>query len=320
LLIVYRKLIIENLCQPFTVGFFIEQNWTIHKSAMPENKIKVIYIASNAHAGSSITDIVLGQSENLVSFGQVCDVLFRSEAHANEIVTNFWRKVFEDKDYDNSKKSKDNAVQLYHEKALLKAMFNTNWSNKHLEIYENLYSLMFKYSNEYGKVIVDSSKNTSHAIALSRSDKYDVHYIHLIKTPESFIDSINKRRLEFNKKPIVFISYLRWSIKAFLNNVILKYYVKNYIKIKYVDISNFSESGSIDNIEKFIGEDLSETRNVLNGKQMEKYHYALSGNRIVDKQNQIFKPYGNKQAKYGKLQLFLINLLTKNPITRWLYN
>ena len=283
-------------------------------------KTKIVYIASNAHAGSSITDIMLGQSKNLVSFGQVCDVLFKDSSHENAVVSKFWEKLFTDEAYDNSKLTLQNADRLYKEKALLQSLFNTEWSKKHLEIYENLYMLMGAYAHPNGDVIVDSSKNTTHAISLSRSKVNDMYYIHLIKSPESFIDSINKRRLEFDKTPIVVVSYLRWATKAFLNNVILKNSVKNYIKIRYEDLANNSTTNAVDKLEKFIGEDLTETKNVLASKKMKKVHYALSGNRIINNQYQTFKPYANKQAKYNKMQTFLIKILVNNPITNWLYN
>lgn len=275
---------------------------------------KVVYIASNAHAGSTITDIMFGQSNNLVSFGQVCDVIFKDGEHVSHDVEVFWKNLIADPEYNFTQQELDAARQLYKEKALLKSIFNTKWSKQHLKTYEKVYSFMRKYAEEHGEVIVDSSKNTCHAVSLSRSDRFDMYYVHLIKSPQSFIDSINKRRLEHGKKPVIFVSYLRWASKAFANNFILKRIAKNYIKVKYDELVD-----QIPVIEKFIGEDLSVTAAVLNGQKMEKVHYALSGNRIINKQFQTFKPYANRQTKYNKFQTFLINILTNNPINNWLY-
>jgi hypothetical protein len=137
-------------------------------------RLKVVYITSSGHSGSTLLDLLVSGHSKVFSVGEVKDFDRSRESRRctcgakSPFDCPFWHRI---------------AHHLQTQHGL--ALDNLNVLNDDLEEFETHNQALFEaVSEESGcRIIVDSSKNTNRLRSLLRCTAIDVEVIHLIRSP-----------------------------------------------------------------------------------------------------------------------------------------
>lgn len=253
-------------------------------------KRTLIYIIGAGRSGTTILDIVLGNSNNATSLGEINRFYKRKgvppQRESNDKVNFFWQKVkseFEFKltntpiNYDEFNSL--NSQNEYHS-AFLKSLFNLN-SKEYYSILNSLYDSILENTNE--KILIESSKYPIRALNISKLKREDIEikYIYLKKDPVKVVKSFSKKDLEQPPKSF-FAANLYYFI---VNNLcyiaiqILKFRNHKISKLKYEDLIK-NPVYAINKMSIDLDEDFNKSENVIkNGKSL-KTGFLFDGNRI----------------------------------------
>jgi hypothetical protein len=276
-----------------------------------EKKIKIIYIIGTGRNGSTLIDVVLGNSKKIQSTGELFNAIgawrINKVCSCNKTVDDcpFWSKVKQlfiktSKDLELSDIS---AMQKYFERKML-SPFN-------ILVHKLLHSKKFKQYKKSLKefytaiaivsekpVLVDSSKNPFRGYSLLNVFKDDVYFIHLIRDGRgqmwSWIKSgvmppfnIPIRKNEDGKEavgqhfwwvPILYaFSWVLYNLISFL--IVWKAGRKQSVRIQYEDFIR-NPSYHLKRISELINEDLGDLEELFVRKEPFRIDHLIAGNRL----------------------------------------
>lgn len=246
---------------------------------------KIIYIGGIGHSGSTILSILLGNKDGVISLGE-----FGSFGEKNRICScgrelkscERWGKIYSNLNYSDKVKLKTKGKLVNKEKYILSFIFLKNFREEYCALYDRIHKSIFEMTNT--EVLVDSSKNLSRGIALLKSSEFDVYFLHLIRDPRGFVNSMYKNNFNYIK------SMGKWSLKNYFASLVLKNISrKRYKKIYYEDLL-LSPNKTISGISDFTGIDFSIITNFIKNGQKFKIGHIFSGNRISNKHEISFDP------------------------------
>jgi len=265
----------------------------------------LIYIIGRGKSGSTILDIALSQSKDIVGMGELLSGLGRKKTCTCGLKAKDckeWRALYN----GNLSVSKTRMNYIKSESKIthfFKYFFSSkNWffnkAGKYLKINEEI--LKARNKNSSGSILVDSSKEITRGLILSRGKK-DTVFIHLIRDPYKVISS-NMHRVEddtgykFMRKtyknksarPIFFlITAIGWVLGNIFCELTKFYSKKRSIRIRFEDIC-FHPNETVGKIEKLAGTELQETKRFLNGESAAKKKHLMGGNRTNREDNLVF--------------------------------
>ncbi len=261
-------------------------------------KTRYLYIMGRGNSGSTMLDIVLGNSEHLVSTGELVSGIVNSKGLCgcglNFSKCSFWNSVKEK--YENqSDYDWGHTGEMIRKQANIKSLWHTLVTGKTNRGIQELVKNHDNITNSITEIaqkncVVDSSKEFTRALFLSRFTK-NYKIIHLIKDPNDIVASkvfrlttgTPYRFLRSNYKGPVFIFVLLNSISWTIGNSIgeiIKYFAgKNYMRLKFEDFIA-DPKNNLDMISKFINYDLNDVYQRIVDDQPFKINHNLGGNRI----------------------------------------
>ena len=276
----------------------------------------LIYVTGRGLSGSTILDIALSQSSNVIGMGEfVIGMYKKGKCSCGERLAECdkWKELF----YAESGIVKQDFEYLKNESKVTNFLkyFVFNEKNfqrrakKYLEI--NTKVLNIKRSSCDSDFIVDSSKEVTRGLILSRGyDKCVI--IHLIRDPFKVVSSViyhfeqgegfRFMRKKYKNKNAIFIYLLiasyGWLIGNFLIELAGIYNRDKKIRIRYEDLCA-TPVKVIEIIEKRIKHDLSGTKEFLNGEKAAKNFHTVRGNPTKSNKNLMF----NKNRAVGRDRL-----------------
>ena len=247
-------------------------------------RVKIAYILSVGHSGSSILDVLLGSSENAVSIGEV---KLNDKGHISNLLCTcglrpkmcgFWAKV------DERSKSQG--------KSIFDIDFSSEKSetelNEIVDFYRNIASVAG------ANLVVDSSKSISRLrVLLSIKDRLDLRLIFLERSPFGVVAS-NKRKGR---------SWIRHTFFYLLNNSSKRQLASRYdhLRISYEEIASNPEQ-AVAKIYKYLGLDTPKSSLFCPDLATEKH--MLGGNSML------YKPISEiKEDTRWKSELTLVQKL-----------
>ncbi|MHA1386613.1 MAG: hypothetical protein ACTSR3_22905 [Candidatus Helarchaeota archaeon] len=274
-------------------------------------RFKIIYVAGTGRNGSTLLDIVLGNSAKIQSTGELYEAITvwstNKRCSCGKKISNckFWSEVHSliEKEFKVSDFITILEIQNHFEKNILAPLylfFNKIICSNKIKLYKKflklLYTSIFTVSKK--AILVDSSKNLLHGYILSDIFRDDFYLIHLIRDGRGQLWSW----MRMGKIPILDISlrksnskkdskeqYHWWS--GFLYALIwvsynllsffamLKAKFKKSIQINY---ENFCKNPIkyIKKISRLINEDLSDLIDIIKKNNAFMPSHLIAGNRI----------------------------------------
>jgi len=244
----------------------------------------ICYIAGIGRSGSTILDLLLSQSDELCGTGQVaalhreltglcscgmalseCPYWGAAIDQLGETGLNRWRRVHE---------------LIFRERHVLRFVFSSGLCQELSEISDEVYELLFTRSN--AKVLVDSSKNVSRAIALARSTTHRFRVLHLIRDSRGYMNSVNSYRRDRDQTPIYFRSFAEWLFKNTLTSLVLRRYVRteDFLRIRFEELMSRPVE-TLTRIGEWLDVDVDQCLDAAEGAKPLKPGHVFSGNRLL---------------------------------------
>lgn len=214
--------------------------------------IEVLYIVGSGHSGSTILNLILGSSNNAFS---TSELIFLNERFQNlrkdgsplpeneryctcgSLLTNckFWSPIFENIESESLFKYVRSPMLRYIQAVKSIFTFSQIENSEDLKLMQLIaQNSREEYSLKQSCCIIDSSKNLNRLLFLKAHKGLNVRVIHLIRSAEGHINSIEKRGN----------NWITGSILWLFNNLLIKFALKlrvprrDRLKLYYEDIFN----------------------------------------------------------------------------------
>jgi hypothetical protein len=303
-------------------------------------KPKILYILGSGRSGSTILDMLLGNHENIESFGEIANLAAAGWMN-NEYCSSgdkvnespFWNSIKSDflkraNDEDAIVKLSAINKQVNKKKNILNHFFfgkiPAGIKEEFLFFNECLFEALF---NETGKdIIVDSSKMPLRGELLACSKKFDVYFIHLIRDGRKVLESLQvelKASLEKGvqttiKKRNLFKVAFFWHVMNICAEKVCAKHKQKSIAIKYEDFLK-DPSYELKRIGNLLNLNVQSIIEIAVMKKVIKPFYTVAGNRIRMQREIRLKEYkpDNKTVKSGNAKLF--EILNNKLLKRYNY-
>jgi len=254
---------------------------------------RILYIGGIGHNGSTMLDIMLGESAKVLSMGQVGalhEYLDGGQCACGEKLSAcpLWGKVLAQLDDAEKDQLRKLGPLISGEKNFVRFVACTKLCHLYASIQDVLFRAIFHVSD--ADVLIDSSKNLSRAVALLRASKYNVCFLHLVRDPRGYVNSVNKRRRERGKEPRFMTPMVQWTIKNGVASTIVRAIAKTrYLRISYEELMLHPQE-VVKRIGKFVDCDFSDTLSHIEQRQPFHRKHIFSGNRVSQSNAVIFDP------------------------------
>jgi len=219
------------------VNFENSQRWS--QAGRSERK-RLIYIAGEAHSGSTAMDYLLGRllgrsCGQLVDLGQFLNADGTLNAPAvRDANIKLWQQFL----LQTPKKTRDEFRWIFgeiaRERKFLQYSLLSSRRKKLARCFDESIVSVYRYFD--CDTLVDSSKNVTRALGLQKSEVCDVYVVHLIRSPADFLTSIAKRT-ESGRTLLGQIFWLwHWSIKNALAGLLKIYFGRRYFLLDYKSV------------------------------------------------------------------------------------
>ena len=274
--------------------------------------VKFIYILGTGRSGSTLIDILLGNSKKLNSLGEIYHTfscwIKDKECSCGQVCSEcvFWSKVKKQflKEYSESDLENLKKIQNKYERSIfapLLIFLNNIYPTENFKIYQKQIQLLFTSisANSSEPIFIDSSKNPFRAYMLLHIFKENIYIVHLVRdgrgalwswiksgTIPPFGVTIQKGKNEVPENsgqyywwtPWMYsISWLVYNI--FSSGVTFMAGPQKAIRIQYEDILRHP-ADSLKRLENLIKEDLSDLAERLKNKLPLKPGHLIAGNRL----------------------------------------
>jgi len=251
---------------------------------------QLIYIIGSARSGTTLLDILLGNSKDIFSAGELNRFTrrngFAPQRKPNDPAYEFWmnfRSQFP-REYFDSDESLSTLDSIVDKCEHFESFWNypflaTKIKIKYSKYLSDFYSLLFNLVNE--QTIIESSKFPMRALRISKVLDSKIYYIYIRKDPAKVVKSLQKTELEQPSK-----GYFAANLYYFVSNAyciivlwILKKKGFKILKIKYEELVNKPEKVLNQVSEKFNLNLIELVKNIEAGIPM-KPGLLFDGNRI----------------------------------------
>lgn len=270
-------------------------------------KQKLIYILGAGRSGTTILDIVLGNSTDAISLGEI-NRFFKREGIApkreapNKVYT-FWYKIKKSFDKDLSQEYK-NLKSLcdrneYH--TGFPKIYLVGAERSYQQLLSKQYGCIAKHTKDK-KVLVESSKYPARALNVSSilGDKMDVGYVYLKKDPVKVVSSFGKKGLEQPAKSFLASNayYLIVNILCYLSVWKLRNRGHKVVVLKYEDLI-VKPIDVLDHIGNELGMCMQQIQEKIRQDVALDTGFLFDGNRIRLKENIVLQKNIKKVDKKG---------------------
>jgi len=246
------------------------------------NNKAILYIVGAQNSGSTLLDAAIGNSKGVFGLGEVGRIFNYTDYSACgcgqipmacSVCSEIKNKVFSGL---SAKKNTLDLSKILKERNLLSFLFSGKLSRRYAKVSDEIYKTVFEVSDERPTLLVDSSKNVSRAISLSRHSAYPVFFLHVVRDGRGYINSRNNpsRKAITGESGGFFVNLWKWLIKNLMVSLCLKPFANNYKVVRYEDFIN-NPDAVVKEISLFVNTDIESN--------------FYKGSDIVIKRNQIFE-------------------------------
>jgi len=272
-----------------------------------EGKLDIIYIGGYGRSGSTIVDLVIGNSRSVLSVGELAHV-FEAWAGVQKDCScgrpvckcDFWREVREKFEVLSGERGNldaramfENQLSIESQKGFISVLLGVK-SKREQEAYRKRQSALFHALREVGSgsLVLDSSKSArlcaGRAYTLYRLAGLSVKVIHLVRDGRAVIWSVMKgsnRKLEHREQdarlsfPLwrAIYGWLTANLAVFLQSSLMP--KGAVLRVLYEDLTRNPER-ELTRIGRFLDIDLSEVIAGIKSRKLLTARHNLSGNRL----------------------------------------
>lgn len=172
-------------------------------------RTKVVYILGLGRSGTTLLDIVLGNMENAISCGELNRYPYEEgrpyQYPDDHPAQKLWMSIKQEFDVRYPNTDWKRMVEL-HRQFEFHGQFGFNYLglynkakfSEYLDFVERVYELITEKTGQ--QILIDSSKYSSRALSIGRSEKVDVTYLYIKRRPSSVVASFAKKDVEQNSK------------------------------------------------------------------------------------------------------------------------
>jgi hypothetical protein len=273
--------------------------------------MKIVYIAGRPHSGSTILDIILGNSSEIVSVGELSSGIKKDDPVCscdNEIEKcEFWglvKKEFLNQFPDQWSNLSKATVYWDCFYRIPQILMNSKKIKEYQEQVRCIFSIISQLARK--DIVVDSSKEIGRAFFLLKRFP-DAKVIHLVRDIDGSIRSKywrlrEERFFRFqwitwtniqNYFPFLFLFAISWVVGNLLAEVLKLMYRDRIISIKYENLCAEPEK-ELSLIGEFIGVDLKDVIKSINSHSELMIGHKIGGNRIRNNKSVSFNPQAEK--------------------------
>ncbi|MCL6266663.1 sulfotransferase [Flagellimonas myxillae] len=247
----------------------------------------LIYILGAGRSGTTILDILLGNSQDTISIGEVSRFCKRQgippKREKEDPVFGYWddvRRTFEREGFDYTKGEESVTNHEYHTH-FVKAVFGKH-DQEYIDIIQEFYKAVFDRTKE--AVLIESSKYPLRAMNLSKifnGDSLKIKYIYLKKDPIQVVRSFNKKNIEQPPKGFLLsnIYYLTVNLICLWTVKILRRRKHAVAIVKYDDLVA-QPIKTLDDIAMNLGENFDDSKQKIANNRPLYTGFLFDGNRI----------------------------------------
>jgi len=279
------------------------------------SKKKVIYIMGAGRSGTTLLDIILGNSVEAFSTGEIIKFpLLKAEPHGFTKESEnyrFWKKVeksfFKKISYNYDFLIKVSRYIESHHRFILNYfnILSKEIIKKYTEYINSLFEAIFENISLSKTTIIDSSKYPGRALALRRFLDYPVYIIYLVRDPRGVITSFSKKRIEQPPKNFLSANLYYFVINTFCNLVRIKLPGNCIIKMRYEELISSPVDTLLRIQEKFCIDLTIPIKKIKNNEPLS-VGFLFEGNRIRLKRSIILE---RKSIRFPKTTKYIITYL-----------
>lgn len=279
-------------------------------------KKTLIYIIGAGRSGTTLLDIVLGNSNGAISLGEINRFFKRRgippKRNKHNEVFAFWKNI--------RLKIEDNLVNINYEELdktfnrneyhsrFFKSVFNRNDKN-YIETLKVKYKILTNNIQE--NLLIESSKYPVRALNISNyvnGSLFEIKYVFIRKDPVKVVASFRKKNLEQPSKGFLVanIYYLTVNFLCFIIMTLLKKRGHKVFSLKYEDFLDNPEK-TLTKLSAKLDIDLKQTLNKIYNNSALNTGFLFDGNRIRLKEIlflQTQKEKEKKDYKYYFIRIF----------------
>lgn len=279
-------------------------------------KKNVIYIIGAGRSGTTLLDIILGNTRNSISLGEINRFFKRGgippKRTNDDKVFLFWKKIKEDFDKKIPGANYDDLAKVFHRNEYHSMALKTlilGCDQEYKTLLSTHYNVIF--DNVLEENLVESSKYPLRAFNISKALKdqdISVKYIYIKKDPVKVVKSFTKKDIEQPSK-----NFIASNIYYLLVNMLCTYIVRTLkrmghktYEITFEKIMN-DPVRSLKSISDEFNMDLSEVESLVSSKKPLGTGFLFDGNRIRIKEAlflQIQEKEDKKNFKYYLIRGF----------------
>lgn len=235
------------------------------------------------HCGSTILDLALGHTPGFLSVAQLNDLLNTQDPFQAGRATKqreFWKSALSRLSESELAFVKASHTSFNGEKHFFRLLSSQRYRQQQAKACEKIVHAALDESGD--QVLVDSTKNISRCLALSECESVDLYVLHLIRDVRGLVNSNNKRNVESQRRKRYLRPTAHWAAKNLAASCVLPWHCKKIVTIKYEDFLLTPEA-TVDRLQDFIGENLSQTLAALKGEfEIDPdISMGLGGNRVL---------------------------------------
>lgn len=269
-------------------------------------KKTLIYIIGAGRSGTTVFDIVLGNSNNTISLGEINRFFKRNgippKRNKHSKVFAFWNNI--------RLKIEDNLENINYallDKSFKKNEYHSNFFKSVLKRNDTAYieTLRINYkiliNTIQENILIESSKYPVRALNISNyiSDSaLEIKYVFIRKNPVKVVASFSKQNIEQPSKNffVANIYYLAINILCFLTITLLKNKGHKVHILKYEDLLNNPEK-TLNKLSVKLNEDFNYVANEIKNKASLNTGFLFDGNRIRLKETLFLQTQEEKEEK-----------------------
>lgn len=187
-----------------------ERDIATKAAGISEDKVKVLFVGGRGRSGSTLLDLMLGQTEGFFSVGELRYIWERG-LERNELCgcgkpfkeCGFWGEVLEQVfgRVSRAEIGEIKALQSAVDRMLYIPKLFLPWSTdyrENLAAYSQILSQLYQAIRQVSgsRVIIDSSKLLSHGFILSTMPDIDLHFVHLVRDSRAAAYSWQRKRVK----------------------------------------------------------------------------------------------------------------------------
>lgn len=259
----------------------------------------IIYIIGAGRSGTTLLDIILGNSENVFSAGELNRYTKRDgEPHSprDNNVSDFWcdiKKELKQHGYDHPIDIYNLSSKFEYHSFFTKIFFF--FSQKDFEVYRKFQKSLFAAIWETAKekfnkeIIIDSSKYPVRAYFLSKVFGKNISFIFIQRNPLAVVDSFQVKNIEQPSKTRLGAHIYVLGVNKLALMVLRKLQKNNSIsKVSYERLLQ-DPASELQKIEADLGIDLSLSKEKISKNLPLQVGYLFDGNRLRSEKTIVFR-------------------------------